>query len=77
MNKSNHIVNNSSSCIDLIFCNNLNLISNYRVGLSLFENCHHKISFGKNNIRIPLASSNVREVWYYSSANAKNIQKAV
>ena len=28
----------SSSCIDLIFCNNLNLISNYDVGLSLFEN---------------------------------------
>ena len=76
-NKPTHIINNSSSCIDLIFCNNLNLLSNYGVDLSLFEKCHHNIIFGKINIRIPLPSSYVREVWDYSSANTKNIQKAV
>ena len=36
--KPTYIVNNSSSCIDLIFCNNLNLLSNYCNDLSLFEN---------------------------------------
>ena len=77
INKPTHIVNNSSSCIDLIFCNNLNLLSNYGVDLSLFEKCHHNIIFGKINIRIPLPSSYVREVWDCSSANTKNIQKVV
>ena len=54
INKPTHIVNNLSSCIDLIFCNNLNPLSNYSVDLSLFEKCHHNIIFDKINIRIPL-----------------------
>ena len=37
INKPTHILNNSSSCIDLIFCNKLNLLSNYDVDLSLFK----------------------------------------
>ena len=57
INKPTHIVNNSSSCTDLIFCNNLNLFSNYGVDLSLFEKCHHNIIFGKINIRILLPPS--------------------
>ena len=77
INKPAHIVNNSSSCIDLIFCNNLNLLSSYGVDLSLFQKCHHNIIFGKTNIRILLPPNYVREVWDYSSANAENIQKAV
>ena len=77
INKPTHVVKNSSSCIDLIFCNNLNLLSNYSVDLSLFEKCQHNIIFGKINIRIHLPPSYVRDVWEYSSANTKNIQKAV
>ena len=77
INKPTHIVNNSSSCTDLIFCNNLNLFSNYGVDLSLFEKCHHNIIFGKINIRILLPPSQVRQVWDYSSGNTNNVQKAV
>ena len=77
INKPTHILNNSSSCIDLIFCNKLNLLSNYDVDLSFFEKCHHNIIFGKINILILLRPSHVREVWDYSSANTENIQKAV
>ena len=61
INKPTHTANNSLSCIDLIFCHNLNIISNYGVDLSIFEKCHN-IIFGKSNIRIPLPSSYVREV---------------
>ena len=75
INKPTHI--GQSSCIDLIFGNNLNLISNYAVDQSLFENCYQNIIFGKINIRIPLPPSYVCEMWDYSSAHAKNIQKAV
>ena len=54
INKPTHTVNNSSACIDVIFCYNLNLLSNCGVDLSLFEKCHHNIIFGQINIRIPL-----------------------
>ena len=65
------------SCMDLIFCNNQNLISNYEADPSIFEKCHHNIIFGKIDIHILLPSSYVREVWNYSRLSIKNIQKAV
>ena len=77
INKPNHFLNNSSSCIYLIFCNNLNLPPNYGVDLSLFEKCHHNIIFDKISIRILLPPSYVCKVWDYSRADTKNIQKAV
>ena len=72
VNKLTHIINNSSSCIDLIFSNNLNLT--YGIDLSLFGNSHHNIIFDKINIPIRLPPSYVREVRDYSTANAKNVQ---
>ena len=42
--------------------NNFNIISNYVVGLSIFEKCHHNIIFRNINIRIPLPLSYVCEV---------------
>ena len=72
INKPTHTINNSFSCIDLIFCNILSIISNYGVDLSIFEKCHHNIILGKINIRI--SPSNVREVCYYKKANVKSIQ---
>ena len=51
--------------------------SNHGADFSLFGNYHHNIIFGKINIRDYLPPSYLREVWDYSSATAKNIQKAV
>ena len=76
INKPTHVVSNSSSCIDLIFSNNLNLLSNY-VLISHYLKSVIIISFyGKINIRIHLPPSYVCEASDYSSANTKNIQKA-
>ena len=50
INKPTHTVNNSFCCIDLVFYDNLNIISNYGVDLSIIEKCHHNIIFGKINI---------------------------
>lgn len=47
INKPTHIVNSLSSCIDPIFSNNVNVISNYSVDLSIVEKYHHNIIFGK------------------------------
>ena len=71
INKPTHIVSNSFSCIDLIFCNKLNIISNYGVNLSIFEKCHHNIIFGKINIRIPLPPSYVRELYVLIMSRAR------
>ena len=60
--KPTHTVNNSFSGIDLIFCDNLNIISNYDVNISIFEKCHHNIIFGKINIRTRLPPRYVCEV---------------
>ena len=77
INKPTHTVNNSFFYIDLIFCDNLNLISNYGVHLSKFEKCHHNIIFGKINIRIPLPPSYAREILDYRKANVKSIRKVI
>ena len=77
INKSTHTVNNSFSCIGLIFCNNLNLISNYGVYFLVFGKCQHNIIFGKINIRIPLPLRYFCEVWDYRKANVKTIHKTI
>ena len=38
IDKPIHVVNNSMSCIDLLFCTNQNTISNYGVDVPIFEN---------------------------------------
>ena len=77
IDKPTHVINNSMSCIDLIFCTNQNVISNYGINVSLFNKCHHNIIHGKIDIRVPLRPVYVREVWDYSKANVGNIKKAV
>ena len=52
IDKPTHVVNNSMSCIDLLFCTNQTTISNYGVDVSIFDKCHHNIIFGKVNIRV-------------------------
>ena len=75
ISKSTHTVNYSFSCSDLVFCNNLNIISNYGVYFSVFKKCHYIIISRKINNRIPFPSTYVGEVWDYSKANVKTMQK--
>ena len=77
IDKPTHIVNNSISCIGLLFCTNRNTISSYGVDVSIFDKCHHNIIFGKANIRVPLPPVYISEVWNYSQANVENIKYAI
>ena len=47
-----HILPNWSSCIDLIFINQNNLIMDSAVHASLHPNCHHQIVYAKLNSKI-------------------------
>ena len=47
-----HILPNSSSCIDLIFTNQPNLVTESGVHLSLHPKCHYQIVFAKLNLKV-------------------------
>ena len=61
-------INESSSCIDLIFCSNLNRMKNCGVGRSLYEKCHHNIIYGTLNFNLPLPPPYYgQELWDFRS----------
>ena len=63
-----HILENSSSCIDLIFTTQPNMVLESGVHHSLHQNCHHhQIIFAKFNLAI----------FHYSQANVDHIQQAI
>ena len=47
-----HILENSSSCIDLIFTTQPNMVLEFGVHHSLHQNCHHQIIFAKFNMKV-------------------------
>ena len=47
VNKPTHLLKNSSSCIDLIFTSQSNLVVELGVHPALHPNCHHQIDFAK------------------------------
>ena len=47
-----HILDTSSSCINLIFTSQPNLITESGVHSSLHSNCHHQIIFAKFNFKV-------------------------
>ena len=52
INKPTHILNNSSSCIDLIFTSQQNLLIESGVHSSVHPNCHHQITYVKFNLNV-------------------------
>ena len=47
-----HILQNSSSCIGLIFTNQPNFVTDSGVHPSLHPNCHHHVVFSKLSLKI-------------------------
>ena len=52
MQEPTHILNLSSSCIDLIFISQPNIVMQSGIHSSLHSNCHHQIGFAKFNLPI-------------------------
>ena len=77
INKPTHILNNSSSCIDLIFTTQPNLVMESCVHSSLHANCHHQLPYMKFNLNVLHPPSYEREVWHYKLANSDGIQRAI
>ena len=77
IDKPTHFFSGGCSCIDLIFCNKPELISEYGTDHSLFQTCHYNLIFGKINAKIPVPPAYSREVWDYKNAYAEGIQKSI
>ena len=77
-----HILDTSSSCIDLTFTLQPNLIIESGVHSSLHSSCHYQISFAKFSLEIVYPPPYVREVWHYEvwhyeDANTELIRWAI
>ena len=72
-----HILPNSSTCIDLIFTNQPNMIAKSGVLASLHPNCHHQITFAKINFKIYYPPPYERKVWHYGRANEEAIRSSL
>ena len=77
LNDPTHILENSSSCIDLIFTSQPNLVMNSGVNSSLHPNCHHQIIHAKFNLKIFYPLPYERVVWHYQDVNNDLIQWSI
>ena len=62
INEPTHLSENSSSCINLIFTSQSNLVVESGVHPSLHPNCHHQIVFAIFNLMISYPPPYSREV---------------
>ena len=77
INKPTHFINGTSSCIDLIFCSNVSFIRNYGIEQSIYEKCHHNITYGTLDFNVPLPPLYYRDIWDYKNSDTESIQKAI
>ena len=72
-----HVLNSSSSCSDLIFTLQPNLVMESGIHSSLHSSCHHQIVFAKFNLSIFYPPPYERTVRYYERANTELIRRAI
>ena len=72
-----HILENSSSCIDLIFSNRPNLITDSGVHPTLNSKCHHQTIYSKLNLKIQYPPPYTRKIWNYSRSETDLINRFI
>ena len=77
INKPAHIIGDSSSCIDLIFTSQPNLVMESGVHSSLHPICHHQTTYAKFNLNIYYPPPYEREMWHYEKANIDPMRRSI
>ena len=72
-----HILPNSSSCIDLIFTNQPNLLTERGVYPFLHPKCHHQLVFAKLNLNVEYPPVYERLIWDDKNANIPSFNRAI
>ena len=75
-NPSN-ILPNSYSCIDLIFINQPNVVTESRVHPSLHQNSHNQIVFARRNLKIQCPLLYEHLTWDYKNVNEQLINHTI
>ena len=73
INEPTHILEDASSCIDLIFTSQANMVLDSGVHSSLHPNSHHQIVFAKLNLKVFYLPLYERHVLHYKYANTAQI----
>ena len=77
INGTTHILNNSPSCIDLIYTSQVNLVTESGVYSSPYANYHHQIRYVKCDFNAIHLTPYEGEVWHYKVAISECIQRPI
>ena len=77
INEPTHILDNSKSCIDLIFTSQPNMIMDWGVHPSLHSNFHHQIIYAKFELKVFYRPPYERTMWRFSRVNSDHIKKVI
>ena len=77
INEPTHILPNSSSCIDLLFTNQPNMVIKSGIYSSLHPNCHHQIIYANINFKLYFPPPYERQVWHYSRGDIEGIKQSI
>ena len=72
-----HLLPQTSSCIDLIFTDQTNLMVDSCIHPSLHSNCHYQITYCKFKLSIEYPPPYEYLVWDYKRGNLEGIKKSV
>ena len=72
-----HLLQNSATCIDLVFTNQPHLVMDSGFHSSLSRTCQHKIVFAKLNLKAEFPPPYDRVFWDYSRADKISINWAI
>ena len=77
INEHTHILENSSSRVDLIFTSQPNLSVESEIQPSIHPNCHHQIIYAKFNLEVLYSPPYTRDVWCYQDSNVDLIRRSI
>ena len=72
-----YILPNSSSCIDLIFTNQLNVVTESGVYPSLHPKCYHQIVLAKLSLTVEYSPLYERLTWLKKNSDISSINRAI
>ena len=77
INEPTHIFRALSSCIDLIFVSQPNIVMESGAHFSLDQKCHHKIISVKLHLKIDYPPPYKLDIWHNKYAHTDFIQRAI
>ena len=72
-----HILENSRSCIDLLFTSQPKMVIDSGVYAPLHLHCYQQIIFAKFDLKVFYPPPYKRTVWHFPQANVDHIKRAV